>query len=789
MVQLFLHFVGFAFCLQACVALAGDDKAEAEPVADKKPNAQVPAKAAAAQAQVKRQPNVPTGSPAVKPEVPQVGLMMADRPIRVRLIRAKELLAIGETAAALPLLHAALQAPLDAGYAVDSLDRTLLRSIRWEAEDVVGRLSPEDRETYELLFSPDADRALELARANFDLDALAEVSRRYFHTKAGHDATSQLAAAYFDLGRPLDAGLWFDRLKNNHHFRPDPGHAAIALRSAVAWSMSGMPNRASQILVDLTSLGPRPMQIGAKQLPRLDDMDTAERWLQSLGNVPLQCRPHSAIGWSLVGGNTSRNASSRSTTLATASGWEAKTSTWKVRFEDAPFSNGMINVARQIGGVEELIRKKGVPPIPTTRPLVVDDTVVVKSLSQLQAFDLASGELKWQTNESNEFEQVRKGTIKPLPGDTGSILDPMLHDRVFGNSTYGTMSSNGQLVFYVSGLGYLEQPKTPTNYFRPPTPSTHPLGIKSFNSLVAHDVATGKRTWRVGGTAPSPSNKLAGRFFLGPPLPLGGQLFCLTEQGQRIELVVLNASTGQLDWIKPLRSFGLPVTSDSARATAGLSPSYSDGKLICPTGSGVVVALDLATRQSVWSYRYRDLDDGNLQNKARMLAMARLAAQRRGETLPVEKPGSWFDACPIIVRSHIIMTPRDSKDLLCLDLASGRLKWKVPREDRVFVGGVHRMGLILVSGRRIELLNLQSGNPVWKQPIDIPGLAGRGVILGRRFHIPLTNGRLATVEIERGEMKITEANVIGNLVVASDAIVLQSPTTVSRLTSTSWPSD
>ena len=40
------------------------------------------------------------------------------------------------------------------------------------------------------------------------------------------------------------------------------------------------------------------------------------------------------------------------------------------------------------------------------------------------------------------------------------------------------------------------------------------------------------------------------------------------------------------------------------RRLAGVSPSYSDGVLVCPTASGAIIAVDLTTRSLLWGYRY-----------------------------------------------------------------------------------------------------------------------------------------------------------------------------------------
>ena len=40
------------------------------------------------------------------------------------------------------------------------------------------------------------------------------------------------------------------------------------------------------------------------------------------------------------------------------------------------------------------------------------------------------------------------------------------------------------------------------------------------------------------------------------------------------------------------------------RLLFGVSPSYADGILVCPTGGGAVVSVDLATQSLLWGCRY-----------------------------------------------------------------------------------------------------------------------------------------------------------------------------------------
>ena len=52
------------------------------------------------------------------------------------------------------------------------------------------------------------------------------------------------------------------------------------------------------------------------------------------------------------------------------------------------------------------------------------------------------------------------------------------------------------------------------------------------------------------------------------------------------------------------------------RRMAGISPSYADGVLVCPTADKAVVALDLATRCLRWGYAYTDEESGPRQPQA-----------------------------------------------------------------------------------------------------------------------------------------------------------------------------
>ena len=122
------------------------------------------------------------------------------------------------------------------------------------------------------------------------------------------------------------------------------------------------------------------------------------------------------------------------------------------------------------------------------------------------------------------------------------------------------------------------------------------------NKLAAYDIHTGKLQWELGGQE---SLRPSDTFFLGPPLPLRGQLYVMAEIKDEIRLLALDGATGKLLWSQQLAMVESNITQDPVRRLAGVSPSYSDGVLICPTGAGCVVAVDLATRSLLWGYIYQ----------------------------------------------------------------------------------------------------------------------------------------------------------------------------------------
>ena len=188
--------------------------------------------------------------------------------------------------------------------------------------------------------------------------------------------------------------------------------------------------------------------------------------------------------------------------------------------------------------------------------------------------------------------------------------NPWLTERFWWDATRGTLASDGRQVYLIKDLGGNAGGNRDARQRRsadvppPRLECSHRINRIS-NKLFACELKTqGKLKWEVGGPSGEEEPKLAGAFFLGPPLPLQDKLYVLAEIKGEIKLCVLDAATGHLDWSQQLAAVETNIQQDPLRRLVGCSPSFADGVLVCPTSAGAVVAVDIANRSLLWGYLY-----------------------------------------------------------------------------------------------------------------------------------------------------------------------------------------
>jgi len=302
---------------------------------------------------------------------------------------------------------------------------------------------------------------------------------------------------------------------------------------------------------------------------------------------------------------------------------------------------------------------------------------------------------------------------------------------------------------------------------------------RPYNRLAAHDICTGKLKWHLGGPADQFALPLAETFFLGPPLPLMDRLYVLGEAKGEIRLFALDAASGEVAWSQQVAVAERDILLDPMRRLAGASPSYADGILVCPTSTGAVVALDLATRSLLWGYRYGRRD--HLTRHAGVFGIV------PGRYSVADARQRWADGSLTIVDGRVLLTPIESDELHCLNLVDGSLLWKQPRQDDLFVACVHDSKVVLVGGKAVRAVCLDKVDehgrpkPAWDgRTVVLPENAmpsGRGFFNGQQYFLPLSTAEVAAIDPAAGQIvqvvKSRNGTVPGNLVCYNGRVISQ----------------
>ncbi len=279
-------------------------------------------------------------------------------------------------------------------------------------------------------------------------------------------------------------------------------------------------------------------------------------------------------------------------------------------------------IEKLIGQLRGAYLGQDLAALPSMHPLAIGNVILMRNSRSLLAVDFETGKLIWEAEPfaDDSFDQLLSmgGPAQPQFGQMPQKTQ-WLDQRIWDDPTYGTLTSDGDCIFFVEdlGLGSGGGPAVilPRGQRQIPFP-------KTYNRLAARELKTeGKLKWEVGGPNGEDEPKLAEAFFLGPPLALQGRLYAMAEmKGQEIRLVVLSAKTGKLDWSQQLCVVEQNISQDPERRAGGASPSFADGVLVCPTSAGAVVAVDLTSRSLLWGYQYPRGQQGNV-NRLNALRM------------------------------------------------------------------------------------------------------------------------------------------------------------------------
>lgn len=685
-------------------------------------------------------------------EVPAAGNAGAsNRQLISRCRRAKELIQDENYSESTRVLQSILETDDDFFFKPDETEDSPEKSIKAECQRMLGEMPAAGREAYEKQYGPVARRLLADALAQGDGELLSEVTRRFFHTKAGYEATYRLANDQLDHGHPLTAALSFERLRQTAQaaslYEP-----MLSLKAALSWRRAGRDDQALEVLAQLRERSPRKsVTLGGREVPLFEERSQALAWITEALGSRIEEQPLSTE-WIMPRGDAQRNAGSAGGSPYLNRGWRRST------VEGSTISSeGDAIVAQTIADRFTAAMANEDHPttvIPSLQPLAVDGKVIVRTIGDVRAYSLADGVLVWASSDKDQLLsqmlRTQTGPQAQILGTTPQAL--LIAQRTWGDSTFGTISSNGELVFAVEDLG-----------LGGPLPFQMPrLNLtREHNRLVAYSVKTGKAIWEIGGPRSDDGDLLAGAFFVGAPLVLDQRLYCMAETGTETRLFVLNPQDGRIVWSQTLNE-DPDLALDYTRRRYGLTPAYDGGVLVCPTGTSHATAVDLTSRSLVWRHGARtgDLPAGVRQQQA-MLQQHQLQARLQA-TGGIDQ-NRWLDCTPIIDRSRVLLTPRDANELHCVNLTDGSVIWKLTRGDMLYVAGVHDGHAIVVGRTFVQALRMTDGHPIWPEPATVAAPSGRGFLAGDNLHLPLSTAEVATIELRTGGIVARSRSLAGRI--------------------------
>ncbi|MFN4260330.1 MAG: PQQ-binding-like beta-propeller repeat protein [Gemmataceae bacterium] len=673
-----------------------------------------------------------------------------------RIIAAtKDLIAEENWADAVRYLQALLNVKEDAflearRQGADGKETIHLVSIRAEANRLIGTLPPDGLRFYELQYGPQARLLLAEAKAKADVQILAEVAQRYLHTDAGAEATSLLGTYYLDRGRYLTAALCYERLLSRQG--ADQVSANTLFKAALAYFRAGDKSRAEEVWQHLKAKTGRDGLVIANQVVKLDDL---RQELEKTGAGVLANQED----WLLYRGDASRSAQGHGGPpfLEPHLGWPRSTLVPESLKESdkAADSEASRHIEATLKTSLSYLEGFQQPILPGFHPItgkayvrrgmdnVLSDVVIYRSYDGIYARALKTGELAWNQRADGSLHAMSKSVAnRTILTSWHQGYQTFAQDIFFSNTLIGTLSSDGQYVYYIDDIAVPPSPQylmQNGGFVRPPNLGSF-QGMYYHSKLQAVDVLNGKLVWELGG--PDDANDLNDSLFLGAPLPLGGKLYMLVEKkGGELNVVCVTPPKAPklpatVDWTQKLGNARDPLaTRDILRRIHACQLAYADGILVCPTNTGAVLGLDLLTRSLVWAHSYRDSDD--TQVGANPQFPRPIVGPWGPMPSNMQLNTAWKGGAPIIQDGKVILAAADAPTLHCINLRDGQLLWKHRKADEeLYVAGVFKNRVVIVGKNHCRALDLNSGSQLWR--VENTGLpSGQGVASEDVYYLPI----------------------------------------------------
>lgn len=657
----------------------------------------------------------------------------------------------------------------------DGKDTLAWTSVRAEANRLIAALPAKGMEFYKLSYGPKAGDLLKEAKATNKPELLALIMRLYLHTDAGAEATDLLGTYHLDRGNYSTASRCYSLLLGRAGADKLP--PVTLFKAAYAFHQTGADEdkRAEEQVWKQLSGRVREVKLGTSEAQSVDE-------LQSF--VASVVRPNAdryANDYPLYRGNESRSAQGVGSYAFMEHRWRQSllrsdpktgdTIRWLKRAEEHLKRNNQpvlpsffpvtATVARKMGGGEQMEKV----------PLLM-----YRSHWGIHAVHMKTGKLEWETPSNWSLDRMVKDTRK-----TQAIHNWMTFyleqqgqqfgarpNIVFENSTVGALSTDANYVYAVEDLQVPPPSLVMNNGMDfdgrfPGGPGRFGQDVNDavqHNRLQAFEIASGKLKWELGGRGTR--SELDDCYFLGPPLPLGGKLYVLTEKQQELRLACIDPTPpGKVVSMQTLATTRDKMQADVSRRTQAAHLAYAEGILVCPTNAGAILAVDLLSNSLVWAYPYREKSDSDEwkpgMNRGGAAPGPGWVMLPDGRWHNPNANQQWRVSAPVIVDGKVIFTAPDARSLHCVNLRDGTPLWKVNRtDDDQYLAGVFSGKVVIVGRKTARGISLARGETLWTVETGLP--SGQGVASENVYYLPLKEAgqtkepEICAIDLERGQV-------------------------------------
>ena len=692
---------------------------------------------------------VNTGSVAGPPGGKPMPLVNADEELAAFLEKAQEHIDRKTYDKAIEILQALINRP-DSGFIPAPNGRRYV-SLWLIANERIGAMPPEGLKLYRMLYDPQSGQLQKEWREGGDIARLRRIVRRYLHTTHGPEALEALGSHYFDRGQFYQAVRYWRYLLR---VRPDREAALVMAKMAAAYHLVGDDKEAGKLATELRrehaeatariagedrNLAQFVAEVRALPAMRVRRRIVTEGW-PGLGGMPTglwtmsDCDVVLAPRWRRPD-NAGASVSASQLIVAIPSLTMA-VSNPRYKISVRVRDGRVLVKSPQMGNKEQ--------PLPSmVHPVVADELVILRTSEAVSAYDMITGELKWQSHRAPLYRKAAAQTTNRYYGGYPIALA----DRGRYRLTVG-----GGQIFALHGF-------RPTNHYpyymnragQTSEPDTSALSAWSLE-------AQGRLSWTIG-NGQGDDDLIRNGKFLAAPTYSAGRLYAIVLYLEGYHLVCLDAENrGRLIWKAmiaqtPAVQTRYGYTPASQLLDLGSPPAVAEGRVFVTTNAGVVAGFDAGTGQALWAWQYDTDFDLRARGRQNVYAPQRGGVVSRGPN-PV-----------IVVRGRVICLPADSQHVLALSADDGGFLWQADRGGQQDLTALDE-GRILLSGQALRVLSTNDGK-VLAHPEHVKDVSGRPAVTrtevlasgaGKLYRMDLSTYAVGTIDLTGAD------GLLGNLI-------------------------